>query len=170
MNRYLLVGAMLAAFVAGCSSDDETTSAPQATTNAQAAGPEHHKVFQPSAIEWQQAPPGLPPGAQVAVLQGNPNESGYFVMRIKVPDGYRVPPHFHPNAEGLTVISGGFFVGTGEESNWESMQPVEVGSYIAVPAASTHYVRAQGETIIQNASMGPFGITYVNPDDDPRPK
>ena len=72
------------------------------------------RVQAPADIKWQDAPASLPPGAKLAVLEGNPAKEGTFVMRLKLPDGYRVPPHTHPKPEIVTVISGIFRLGSGK--------------------------------------------------------
>src|SRR5947207_180357 len=76
-------------------------------------GHEGASVYPPDALRWQEGPPSLPPGAKVAVLEGNPAKEGPFVMRVKLPDGYRLAPHTHPRPERLTVISGTFHIGMG---------------------------------------------------------
>jgi quercetin dioxygenase-like cupin family protein len=131
-------------------------------------GPDHHVLFQPGTVEWQDAPASLERGAQVAILEGNPAEPGVFTMRIRMPDGYHISPHWHPNVERVTVISGTFLLGAGEVLDREATQRLGPGSYTSMPPGMRHYAIADGETVIQLTSVGPWLINYVNPDDDPR--
>jgi hypothetical protein len=129
-----------------------------------------HIVVKPDSIKWGPAPPSLPSGAQAAVLVGDPTKAGPYVLRAKFPDGYRVPPHWHPTDENVTVIKGIFLIGTGEKIEPSNMETLPAGSYMRMPKTMRHYAMAKGETIVQVHGMGPFEITYVNPSDDPRKK
>ena len=127
-------------------------------------------VFPPADIKWQEGPPSLPKGAMVAVLEGDPGKEGEFVMRAKLPDGYRVPPHTHPKTERVTVISGEFHLGMGAKFDEKACQAMPAGTYGHWPAGMKHFAWAKGETVIQVHGTGPWSIEYVNPDDDPRNK
>src|SRR5438132_13441276 len=83
----------------------------------------------PSEIKWQEGPPSLPKGAQIAVLEGDPGKEGPFVFRVRVPDGYRIPPHTHPKTERITVISGTFNVGMGDTFDAQAAKPMTAGTY-----------------------------------------
>lgn len=132
-------------------------------------GPDHHLIFTPEDIEWQDAPASLEDGAEVAVLEGNPSEPGVFTMRIKMPDGFHISPHWHPNVERVTVISGDFLLGSGEMLDREATQRMGPGSYTSMPPEMTHFAIADGETVVQLTSIGPWVINYINPEeDDPR--
>lgn len=131
-------------------------------------GASQMKMLRPDAIQWAPAPPELPKGAQAAVLQGDPTQQGYFAMRLKAPDGYRIGPHTHPTDELVTVVSGTLHVGTGRTFDKASAQAYPAGSYLVMPTGMTHYVWADGETVVQITGQGPFAINYVNPQDDPR--
>ena len=73
-------------------------------------------AFTPDQVKFGPAPPFLPPGAQLAVLEGDPMaSSGDFTIRLKMPDGYRIAPHTHPHRENVTVISGTLKVGMGDQ-------------------------------------------------------
>jgi quercetin dioxygenase-like cupin family protein len=125
-------------------------------------------IVYPAAIKWGPAPPSLPPGAQSAVLVGDPGEPGApFVFRAKVPDGYKFPPHWHPTEENLTVLSGTVLVGDGETFDLSATRELTVGSFVSLPRTMRHYGIAKGETIVQVHGIGPFEINYVNPADDP---
>lgn len=128
-----------------------------------------HVMVSPDQITWGPAPPGLPPGAQVAVLDGDPSKVGAaYTMRAKLPDGYKVPPHWHPSDENLLVLSGTLLIGPGEMLDAAKAQPLTMGTYAKMPKEMRHFAIAKGETIFQVYGIGPFGITYVNPADDPR--
>jgi quercetin dioxygenase-like cupin family protein len=122
----------------------------------------------PDKIEWKVGPPSLPKGAQIAVLEGDPAKEGPFVFRVRVPDGYRIPPHTHPKMERVTVIQGTFNIGMGEKFDKEATQAMPVGSYGYWEPEMKHFVWVKGETIAQFHGMGPWTINYVNPADDPR--
>lgn len=132
-------------------------------------GPDHHLIYPAGEIVWQDAPASLENGAQVAILEGAPSKAGVFTMRIKMPDGFQISPHWHPNVERVTVISGTFLLGSGENIDRRNVQPLKAGSYTSMPPEMVHYAIADGETVIQLTSVGPWVINYVNPDrDDPR--
>ena len=135
-----------------------------------AAAEAKHVMLSPDELKWGPAPPSLPPGAQAAVLDGDPTKAGLFVVRLKFPDGYKVAPHWHPTEEHLVVIAGSFSVGLGDKVDDASMQALKAGAYAKMPRRTNHYAKATGETIIQLTAMGPFVVTYVNPQDDPRKK
>ena len=122
----------------------------------------------PGSLKWGPAPPALPPGAQVAVLAGNPERRGDFTIRLRFPAGYAVPPHTHPASEYVTVISGQLNVGMGPRANRRRMATLVPGGFVAMPARMAHYASTRGGAVIQISSQGPFAVTYVNPADDPR--
>ncbi|HJR57786.1 MAG TPA: cupin domain-containing protein [Vicinamibacterales bacterium] len=146
------------------------SSAQAPAAKAPAGTQAKHTMVSPAELKWGPAPPSLPTGAQVAVLDGDPAKAGLFTLRVKMPDGYAVPPHRHPAAEHVTVISGSLMVGMGAKIDEATMQAMNAGGYTKMPARMNHYVRAKGETILQITAMGPFEVTYVNPNDDPRKK
>jgi quercetin dioxygenase-like cupin family protein len=123
---------------------------------------------QPDTLKWQAGPPSLPKGAQIAVLEGDPGKEGPFVFRVKVPDGYRIPPHTHPRTERVTVIAGTFNIGMGDKFNEKELKPMQTGAYGYWEAGMKHFVQTKGETIAQFHGMGPWSIQYVNAADDPR--
>jgi|GEM_PF-565512 len=131
-------------------------------------GPAEHLTYHEGEIEWQDAPASLEPGGEVAILEGDPGEDGVFTMRIKMPDEYYISPHWHPNVERVTVISGRFLLGSGEEMERDETTALEPGSYTAMPREMVHYAIADGETVIQLTSVGPWEINYVDEEDDPR--
>jgi quercetin dioxygenase-like cupin family protein len=125
----------------------------------------------PDALTWKENP-NIPKGAQVAVLLGDPTKAGeVIVQRVKFPANYQVPPHTHPYAETITVISGSVGFGTGEKFDATKGELMKAGSLYAQPAKHPHYVwTGNEEAIIQVQFIGPGGIDYSNPADDPRKK
>lgn len=128
----------------------------------------HAILALPGQVSWGPAPAVLPPGAQVAVLEGNPSEAGPFTMRVQLPDGYRIPPHFHPVTEQVTVLEGTFKVGMGDRFDASALKPLPTGAFAALQPGVRHFAQAQGKTIVQLHGVGPWSLTYVNPADDPR--
>ncbi len=132
------------------------------------AAKSEHVMFSAADLKWGDAPPALPAGAKIAVLEGDPSKAGPFTIRLKTPAGYKVPAHTHPTAEGLTVISGSFNMGTGPKLDEAAGHEMSVGAFALMPAGTQHFAWSKTECIIQIHSMGPFEINYVNPADDPR--
>ena len=133
-----------------------------------ANGMEPHKAITADAIKWEAAPPALPPGAQAAVLYGDPSNEGVFAMRLKMPKGYQIPPHTHPKPEIVTIISGEALLGTGEKADRRDIHRLPAGAFIAVSPGMAHYAIAEQDSVVQLNSVGPWEIKYVNPADDPR--
>jgi quercetin dioxygenase-like cupin family protein len=123
-----------------------------------------HTMVNATEVKWSEAPPILP-GAQISVLYGDPAKEGVFVMRVKFPANYRVPPHTHPVDEIVTVISGEFNIGMGKEFNEAQTKPYTAGGLIAMPPGTEHFVHTKQETVIQISTRGPWGLKYVNPND-----
>lgn len=128
---------------------------------------DQHAVFTPDAIKWAPAPP-LPAGATWSVLYGNPGEPGPFIIRVKFPNGYQVPAHWHSQDEIITVISGTFGAGMGGTADHDKVQPLTAGGLVTMPAKMPHYAVMSQETVVQINGMGPFDLNYVNPSEDPR--
>jgi quercetin dioxygenase-like cupin family protein len=103
-------------------------------------------------------------------LEGNPAQEGPFTMRLQVPDGYSIPPHWHPAVEHVTVISGTFNLGTGEKFDKSQTRALPAGSFAFMQPGMRHFAWAKGETVIQVHGMGPWKLNYVNAADDPRNK
>ena len=129
-----------------------------------------HIMVRPAGVKWGPAPPGLPAGAQAAVLLGDPSKAVPYVLRVKLPDGYKVPPHWHSTDENVTVIQGTLMVGKGEKFSADASEALPTGSFMRMPKEMRHFASAKGETILQVHGIGPFDINYVNAADDPRKK
>jgi quercetin dioxygenase-like cupin family protein len=136
--------------------------------STESATSEQHIVLSPGDLKWMDAPPGLPAGAKMTVLEGDPNKKGLFTVRLQTPAGYKIPPHTHPTTEHITVISGTFNIGTGDKFDEATGKELGAGSYMVMPTGMKHYAWTTADTIIQVHAMGPFVINYVNPADDPR--
>ena len=123
----------------------------------------------PDTIQWGDAPPDLPKGGKMAVLYGDPTKAGTFTVRLKAPDGYKIPPHWHTNDENLTIISGTLQMYMGDTMKSEPHQ-LSTGSYHFLPGKMHHAAQTKGETIVQITGAGPLDIHYINPADNPNPK
>lgn len=136
-----------------------------------AARADERNAFTPDSIPWGPAPPFIPAGAQLAVIEGNPAAStGDYTLRVKLPDGYRFPPHWHPQRENVTVISGTFKVGMGDTFDVSKMGSFPAGSFAYLDPDMHHYAMASGEVVVQVHGQAPFQFHYVNPQDDPTRK
>lgn len=106
----------------------------------------------------------------MTVLAGDPAAAGMVVLRVKMPAGYAVPPHWHPSDEYVTVLSGSLTLGMGDKVDVDSAKTLTAGGFGVAPMQMHHFAMSKDGAIIQISLMGPFGITYVNPADDPRSK
>ena len=159
---FLVIVVAIASVVIAQTKESAGLSSPAATMN------HPHKVLDPANLEWGDPPPGLPPGAKVAVLSGDPAKKGVFTVRMRAPTGYKILPHRHLVAEHITVLSGSFHMGTGEKFDESAGHRMSPGSFMAMPAGQTHFAWTTEESVIQVHAEGPFEIVYVNPADDPR--
>jgi quercetin dioxygenase-like cupin family protein len=142
----------------------------QAQMHGMTQKPGDHIMVMPGEIKWIDAPPSLPPGAKVAVIEGDPKAVGLFTMRIKLPANYVIKPHSHPTDEHITVIEGSFYMGVGDKFDEKEAKEIPTGGFAVMLTGTRHYAFSKNESIIQLHGMGPWGITYVNPADDPRNK
>ena len=123
-----------------------------------------------SQLKWAPSPDFLPAGAQLVVLSGDPSKDGPYVVRLKMPAGYKIPAHNHPTTEMVTVISGNLHLGMGDKLDEKKGASLSAGGYAEAPAKMNHFAWATSSTVVQIHGQGPFAITYVNPADDPRNK
>jgi quercetin dioxygenase-like cupin family protein len=140
------------------------------TPSKPAAKPGAHVILTPADMKWGPAPPMLPAGAQVAVLDGDPFKPGFFTLRLKFPDGYKIPAHSHPTDENIVVVQGLFKAGMGDAYSDSGLHEFPVGSFLKMPKQMRHFASAKGETIVHMYGNGPFVVNYVNPNDDPTKK
>ena len=137
---------------------------------AKAAPAEKH-VFTPDAVAFGPAPAFVPAGAQLAVLECNPMAaSGDYTVRLKMPAGYRIAPHWHPKRENVTVISGTFKVGMGDSFDESKMATFPAGSFAYLDPDMHHYAMADDDVVVQIHGSAPVQFNYVNPNDDPSGK
>jgi Domain of unknown function (DUF4437) len=129
---------------------------------------DEHVALSADQLQWNPGPPALPKGAQIAVVTGDPSKEGLYVIRLKVLAGYKVPAHIHPNDENVTVISGTFNIGMGDKLDESKGHAVKAGGFAKAPKGMQHFAFFTEDTVIQIHGLGPQGITYVNPADDPR--
>jgi mannose-6-phosphate isomerase-like protein (cupin superfamily) len=122
-----------------------------------------------SDIKWGEGPPDLPKGIQVAVLHGDPSKKAPFTLRLKMPDGYKIPPHWHTKDEQLTILSGTFNLHMGDTMDTPATT-LTAGGFHFLPGKMHHAAEATGETVLQLDGSGPFDIHYLNPADNPNPK
>jgi hypothetical protein len=140
------------------------------TIGAQTTSSEKN-TFTPDNVPYGAAPAFLNPGAQLAVLEGNPGaSSGDYTVRLKMPNGYRIAPHWHPLRENVTVISGTFKVGMGDSFDEMKMIAFPAGSFAYLDPDMHHYAMASGEVVVQVHGMSPLQFKYVDPSDDPTRK
>lgn len=130
-----------------------------------------HTMTTAGDLKWGPGPDSLPPGTQMAVVDGDPGKAGVpFTIRAKLPDGYKVPPHFHPTDENVTVLAGSLSIGMGNKWDEASMKALGPHGFARLPKGMHHSAMAKGATEIQVHGVGPFAVTYVNRADDPRTK
>lgn len=127
-----------------------------------------HVLIEADAFEYADGPASLEEGAEFTVLYGDPGADGLFAMRLRLPDGFHIAPHHHGQPEIVTVISGTFHIGMGEDADIETATALEPGGFFAYPPGMVHFAYAEGETVVQLNSTGPWTITYVRDEDDPR--
>ena len=156
MNRMFRTTSLLAALPL-CAS----LSVPAADT------PAGHVFVNPANIKWEPAPPNLPKGAKVAVISGDPTKPGPYVVRLMTPANYKIPPHWHPGAENLTVISGTFYMGMGDKLDTKKGLALKAGGFHHIPAKVPHYAYTKTPTVVQAHGEGPFETIYINEADDP---
>lgn len=130
----------------------------------------NHIMINAADLKWGDAPPGLPKGSQITVLAGDPSKEGMFTIRAIFPPNYKVPPHWHPTTENVSVLEGTLYMGGGETFDEAKTTALKEGGFASIPEKTAHYVFTKKKCIIQIHAMGPFEITYYNPADDPRTK
>ena len=119
-------------------------------------------------IDWKPFA-AFPPSVRLAVVVGNPSEKGPYTIRVKVPRGVKLMPHKHPEDRIYTVISGVFYIGLGDRFDEDKLEAYPPGAVIVLPGNTSHFHWAKsGEYITQVTAIGPLGLDYLNPKDDPR--
>ena len=131
---------------------------------------ETHSLVPADQVKWGPAPPALPPGAEISVLEGDPAQKGAVTLRLRFPANYTIPPHWHSMTERVTVLSGILQVGMGDTLDRQASQALQPGGFVSLPAKMHHYAWTATPTVVQISLEGPFDIYYVNPGDDPQRK
>jgi quercetin dioxygenase-like cupin family protein len=162
MRYPALLGTAALFFFAGCSGDSSSDRTPTPPLLSISAAPTTDD------FQWGPAPPVFPPGAQMAVLEGDPSSNGEFTVRLRFPNGYKIAPHTHPTIENVTVLEGTFLAGMGTTFDESAMKAYGRDGFASIPANHAHFAMARGRTIVPVHAIGPFVLTYVNPADDPR--
>jgi hypothetical protein len=170
MKRTATIAAVLALLAAALgaqtSADEKKTAAP-AGKKMSAAHAGKHVVMAPPDIQWKDAPPTLPAGAKFALLEGDPAKAGPVTMRLKMPDGYKIQPHWHPGIEHVTVLSGTANIGVGDKFDESKGSALPAGAFSYMSPGMHHFFWTKGATEVQVHTMGPWALHYVNPADDP---
>ena len=119
-------------------------------------------------IDWKPFP-AFPPSVRLAVIVGDPSSEGPYTIRVHVPHGVKLMPHRHPEDRVYTVISGVFYIGLGDQFDAEKLQAYPPGAVVVLPGDTPHFHWAKsGEYITQVAAIGPLGLEYLDPKNDPR--
>jgi len=126
-----------------------------------------HRMISPNDLKWSDVP-SLPTGAKIAVIEGPMNEAVPFTVRLKLPANYQIPAHWHPAVERVTVLSGTFYMGVGDTLDTSKSMALSPGSMMILQPKTNHFAWNKEEVIVQLNGVGPWGVTYVNPADDPR--
>lgn len=138
-----------------------------AGTSSGAGAAEHHMVKGNTDVKWGDGPAAFPAGLKFAVIDGDPASTGPLTVRLRMPAGYKIAPHWHPTDEHVTVLSGTLSLGMGDTVDKAHSAALSAGGYAVAPANMHHYAWTKTGATIQVHMMGPFAITYVNPADDP---
>ncbi len=126
------------------------------------------RSVRPEDIAWRPFP-AFPPSVRLAVVVGQPSEPGPYVIRVKVPSGVKMMPHKHPEDRIYTVMSGVFYIGLGDQFDGDKVEAYPPGSVIVLPGNTAHFHWAKsGEYVTQVTAIGPLGLEYLDPGDDPR--
>jgi hypothetical protein len=126
------------------------------------------RVIRSEDVEWKSFP-AFPPAARLAVLVGDPSKPGPYVIRVKLPAGTQMMPHKHVEDRIYTVLSGVFYIGLGEEFDESKLTAHGPGTVLVLPSGQAHFHWPKsGEYITQVSAIGPLGLDYIDPSNDPR--
>jgi hypothetical protein len=160
--------AVCAAAVSFAALADEP-AAKSAPAGAKAAPMKQAAFLSAADLKWGDVPPVFPKGAQMTVLHGDPSKKMQYAVRLKMPDGYKIAPHWHTLDEQLTILQGTFVLHMGDSMDAPAHN-LDAGAFHFLPGKMHHAAEAKGETILELHAMGPFDIHYLNPADDPSQK
>ena len=172
MKKHPFLFAVVLCCLAVAQDSTKSTSKQAAAKPVSKSAPAAKKnAFTPDQIVYGPAPAFLQPGASLAVLEGNPmGATGDYTVRLKVPDGYKIAPHWHPKRENVTVISGTLKVGMGDKFDESKMMSFPASSFAYLDPSMHHYAMGSGETVVQIHGMAPLKFNYIDPNDDPSKK
>ena len=174
VSRLTLGAAVLVAFTLTACSDGGGSKITAQSTRSASAASRHSEgaanaMMGNDTLHWGPAPDIFPKGAQFALVQGDPGAAGtIFTVRLRFPNGYVLAPHTHPEEEHVTVLTGTFLAGMGEDFSNDALVPIQSGGFMTMPKDQAHFARTVGITEVQVHGIGPFQLTYVHPEDDPR--
>lgn len=163
-----LAAALAATFPLAATACEPSLAGAKVTRVATEVAAAAHVMVEPGEVAWSAGPGSLPRGVEYAVIEGDPSKAGPFTMRLKFPAGYRIPAHAHPAIEHITVLSGVFGIGMGDEFDTSKGRTMPAGSFVVMPVGHNHFAWTDEPTVVQLHGVGPWGITYVDPADDPR--
>jgi hypothetical protein len=150
------IPARLFAGVSACAIVLAALASVEARQDKHVVVPANKVMFEPIEV------PGFPTGMKIATISGDPNaETGQYVVRLQFPDGYMFPPHWHPMAENLTVLSGTFMLGMGDKADKSKLVTYMPGAFMAIPGKMPHFGGSKGLTVIQLHGQAPFKIELV---------
>ena len=145
-----------------------TNPAQQSRISAHQPGQEVFRAILSEDIEWKPFP-AFPPSVRLAVVVGQPSEPGPYTIRAKAPHDAKLMPHKHPEDRVYTVISGGFYIGLGDEFDASKLEAYPPGAVVILTGNTPHFPWAKsGEYVTQVTAMGPLGLEYASAKDDPR--
>ncbi|MDA0237564.1 MAG: cupin domain-containing protein [Proteobacteria bacterium] len=121
----------------------------------------------PETIKWERN--GFTPwGMHLIVIHGDPQKPEPYTFRVKMPSGYKLPPHKHKDQRTVTVLTGTYWIGSGEQFDMKAMETMEAGAFYITEANTPHYAWARTEVILQESGYGPTDLSWINPEDDPK--
>lgn len=154
------------ALLAGQSSPPSAGQSPEHASNpVSTAAASMHVAYNAADLKWGAAPDAFNPGAKAVVLFGDPGKPGLFVIRLKMPAGFKVANHWHPTDEHVTLLDGDAAL---DMDDGAQKLALSSGAYVLLPAQMHHAVSTRNGATVQISAMGPFALTYVDPKDDPR--
>ena len=160
----LLVGVVLAASISLAQDAPKKAAAPAPKPKVSAVAPDDLKWGPPPASAVK-GTPSVDPGGdlQIAVVQGDPSKQGYYVLRGKCADGYKIAPHWHPTTENVTILQGSVALGMGKTFEESKLKALPAGGFASVPPHMAHFAQCKGDTIFQVDGDGPFVLNFISP-------
>jgi quercetin dioxygenase-like cupin family protein len=148
--------------------DKREAVATEDTVRPHQLGQDGFRAVLPDDIDWKPFA-AFPPSVRLAVIVGQPSENAPYTIRVRVPHGVKLMPHKHPEDRVYTVMSGVFYIGLGDRFDPDKLEAYPPGSVVVLPGNTFHFHWAKSsEYITQVTAIGPLGLEYLNPEDDPR--